>query len=125
MRYTDCAVVANPGQSVTGWRETDTVHPAPTFFMFQQHLSKGHFGSPGCGSRSVLNVLNICRKYSRMTTRYLLQVMLLFYKMILIVALSKTHSIDGLHIQTCNGDQQNQLPAAYCWDASLDSKLSS
>lgn len=62
--YTDGAVVANPGQSITRWRETDTVHPATALFILQKHLSKGHFGSPGCWSRPVLDVLDICRKNS-------------------------------------------------------------
>lgn len=57
--HSNAAVVGHPGQMVSAGREGDAVHPASTVFMLQQHLPKRHLGSPGSGSRPVLDVLDV------------------------------------------------------------------
>lgn len=55
----DGAVVTDPGQCVSRWRECHAVHPATTVFMLQKHFTKRHLGSPWSWAGFVLNFLNV------------------------------------------------------------------
>lgn len=56
----DGAVVADPSQRVSGWRESHAVNPAATVFMLQKHFTERHLGSPWRRPRLVLDFLDIC-----------------------------------------------------------------
>lgn len=55
----DGTVVSHPGQLVSTGGEGYIMHPASAVFVFQQPLSKRHFGPPGGRSRFVLDVFDV------------------------------------------------------------------
>lgn len=59
VHHGDAAVVGHTGQLVPTGGEGDTVNPASTVLVLQQHLPKRHFGPPSSRSRLVFDVLDV------------------------------------------------------------------
>lgn len=57
--------MADPGQSISTGRETDTVDPSSTACStkFCHHLAKRHLGSPWSWSWLLVHLLDVCRKH--------------------------------------------------------------
>lgn len=65
IHHSHSAVMADPGQSISIGRETDTVDPSSTASSTElsHYLAKWHLGSPWSWSWLLIHFLDVCRKH--------------------------------------------------------------